>query len=85
MCVTIVNQLLESKLKIYIAFCQDRHLDPEIKAFRLRGDAIIFAQEYMVSHVGYPDDLHYEDTGILYCINYGDEEDHAYVFESELL
>jgi hypothetical protein len=70
---------------IYIAFCNDRHTDPEIVAFRKSEDAIKYAKNFI--------DENKSDGAIveegceqcyLYSADYSCEGDYVYAFASEL-
>lgn len=65
----------------YIAYCQDRHLDPVQRVFPSREKAIKFARKYMASHVAHPEGLSEHDDGTKFEILYEYEEDYALVVE----
>jgi len=64
---------------IWIAYCEDRHIDPEMFGFRDRDKAIEKAREYMRDHVAYPAELQEEEIDGVWYMNYAEESDHAFV------
>jgi hypothetical protein len=77
--------MIGGNLKVYIAYCHDRHIDPDIEIFTDKDNAISFAREYMRHHVAYPEDLREEKLeGYDLYIAYAEEEDHAFVVERDV-
>jgi hypothetical protein len=72
-------------MKVYIAVCKDRHINPVVAAFTTEPLAEKFAREFMDDHMAQPskiEERHVE--GCLLYLVYGDEGDYAFVVESEL-
>ena len=69
----------------YVAYCNDRHIDPEIAVFMDLDSAIIWASEWMRKCVAHPENLREEKVeGFLYWLSYSEESDHAFVKETKL-
>lgn len=72
-------------MKIYVAYCHDRHIDPVIRVFSNRDKAVEFAREFMDEHMARPSLVKTEtvDCYVLW-LQYEPESDHAYVIETTL-
>lgn len=65
---------------IYIAICNDRHLDLDIEVFTEPEDAISYARTFAREHTIDPNAIEEEEIkGRLYHASYGTEGDCAYV------
>jgi hypothetical protein len=69
---------------VYIAVCQDRHIDPEATAHTSRDAAIAWARQYMREHVSNPDGLRERDDGDRWAMWYEYESDAAFVVSVEM-
>lgn len=69
---------------IWVAICQDRHLDTDITAWRSRDAAIEHARTYMREHVNYPEMLSENDYGEHWWMRYEAESDYAHVAPAPL-
>lgn len=69
---------------VWVAVCQDRHLDAEVFVCLTREGAIKKAKEYMKEHVSNPRGLRYADTPERYIIYYKYEDDTAFVVKTEI-
>lgn len=69
---------------VYVAYCEDRHIDPVIKVFRDYEKAVLWVNEWMEQHVAHPDKLTKEDTDFAYCLSCGEESDQAFIAEVDL-
>lgn len=75
----------ESSMKVYVAYCNDRHTDPEIKVFKDREEAIAHVKTFMEEHVVHPEGIEERKVeGYLLFLGYQFESDHAFVLEEEL-
>lgn len=73
-------------MKIYVAYCHDRHEDPDITAHATQEEALDYAEEYLREQVAHPLELtSWEDVGDgRWEMRYNVERDHAIVQECEL-
>ena len=72
-------------MKVYIAICMDRHIDPIINIFRTLEKAIDCCKEYIKDMVRFPEDIKESIIdGWLYYCDYSVEHDYVYVIEREL-
>ena len=71
-------------MTIYIAYCHDRHSDPELFGFFREDDAIKRARQYMNDTVAHPERLIEETVEGIFHIFYGEEEDEAFVMAVEV-
>jgi len=71
-------------MNVYVAYLNDRHIDPIIEVYKNRDDAIFAAREFMKNNMAHPE--HIREKGIEgYEIWLGYlESDCAYVVETEL-
>jgi len=69
---------------VYIAVCQDRHIDQEVTAHTSRDAAIAWARQYMREHVSKPIGLHESDDGNRWSMWYEYEIDNAFVVSGEM-
>lgn len=76
-------------MKVYVAYCKDRHEDPVVKVFRYRSMAEDYVRQFM-KRIGMSDgdlsDVIEELEGECYLlyIRYGEEGDHSFVVEADL-
>lgn len=67
---------------LFITYCHDRHIDPDVQAFTDKQAAIDYAWEYMRDSVAHPELLTEEKSeGCVLWIQYEPEDDHAFVVE----
>lgn len=72
-------------MKCFVAYCEDRHIDPVVKVFLELTSAVVWVNEWMDSHVAHPSNLAEEHVdGFAYRLNYGEESDHAFVVEADI-
>lgn len=72
-------------MKLYIAFCHDRHIDPVVRVFSTLEAANTYAKTFMHAHMAHSDGIVEEiDDDGMYCAQYQYEDDHAYVMEATL-
>jgi hypothetical protein len=77
--------LARKQMKIFIAFVQDRHTDPELRAFHDKEDAKYWARHRFRQVVHRPQQIKEEDAeGYELYLRYMEEGDYAFVIESEL-
>lgn len=55
---------------MWLAYCEDRHIDPETFLFKDRNKAINFIREWMKDHVAHPEYLEEEENGEEFRITY---------------
>jgi len=80
-----LSPIKESSMKVYIAYCNDRHTDPEIKLFKDPENAIAHVKTFMEEHVAHPEGIEEKTIdGYLFFLGYQFESDHAFVLEEEL-
>ena len=77
--------------KVYVALCEDRHIDPVIHVFTLPERAIDYCKRWTKENALHPDDIEeYELTddmragGWIYAATYSGEGDHVTAMEMEL-
>ena len=71
--------------KLYISYCNDRHIDPVINVFTDKDKAIEFTRSFMNEHMAYPDGI--EEIlvkGYILNLIYNYAEDNAFVIEAIL-
>jgi hypothetical protein len=72
-------------MKIYIAVCEDRHTDADVKVFTAPEKAIEYAKQFVLENASYPEDVEeWKTEGWLYHVTYSNEGDSVYVEEGEL-
>jgi len=72
-------------MKLYIAHCLDRHIDPVIRVFDTAQGAIDFAKKFVQKEARHPESISEETVrGWLYHASYSSEGDHVYVTETTL-
>lgn len=72
-------------MKIYVAYCHDRHVDPVIATFTTPEAACDFAREFMQENMANPKGITEETVeGHVLYLRYEYESDHAFVVETEL-
>lgn len=72
-------------MKLFVANCIDRHIDPVIEVFDTPEKAIEFCKEFMKANTSYPESIEENDIdGWIYHANYSCEGDHVYVTEHML-
>lgn len=72
-------------MNLFITYCHDRHIDPDVQVFTDKQRAIDYAWEYMTNSVAHPDGLVESPTdGYVLYIAYAEEEDHAFVVERSI-
>jgi hypothetical protein len=72
-------------MKLWIAHCIDRHIDPVIRVFDTPDAAIAFAKKFAQEEARGPESIEEEPVqGWLYHVNYSSEGDHVYVTETTL-
>lgn len=75
-------------MKLYIANCYDRHIDPVIKVFDTAEAAIAYCKEFMKEACAHKEYINYDESPIngeyLFYIYYQLESDHSYVTETRL-
>jgi len=73
-------------MQIYIAYCNDRHIDPVIRVFKSFKSALEFAKEFVKENARFPEDVKEERVaGWLYYCQYSCEGDSVHVEAGELL
>lgn len=76
---------LRLKTSLWMAVCQDRHLDADLSIHKTREEAIDYARAYMRAHVARPDDLIESDSPGRWDIESShDDSDNAYVIYAEV-
>ncbi len=69
----------------FVAYCEDRHIDPVVRVFTTLPTAIVWVNEWMEEHVAYPEELAEDEVGVfVYWLNYGEESDHAFIAEAKI-
>lgn len=76
-------------MKLYVAYCADRHVDPVVKVFSTPEKAVKFTRQFMYDNMAHSDGIVEEAIdraaeGLLCRFSYKYESDHAYAFEAEL-
>jgi hypothetical protein len=74
-------------MKLFAAYCHNRHKDPLVRVFSTPEKATQFAWKFMLANVAHPDGIQVEEEnepGVLCLYTYKYAEDHAYAFEVEL-
>ena len=72
-------------MKVYVAYCHDRHVDPVVSVHQHSDDARHRVDDVMRDAVAHPSMLQREEVeGYVYYLAYGEESDHAFVVECEL-
>jgi hypothetical protein len=72
-------------MKLYVAYCYDRHTDPVIRIFSTPGKAMDYARAFMQQNMAHPEHVTEQPSkDHLLLLEYGVEGDHAFVFEAEL-
>lgn len=72
-------------MKLFLAHCLDRHIDPVIRVFDTAEGAIAFAKKFIQEEARHPDQIEEEPVkGWLYHATYSSEGDHVYVTETTL-
>ena len=73
-------------MKCFVAYCYDRHIDPVVRVFLDLPSAILWVNDWMEEYVARPDNLIEQPlaAGYAYYLTYGEEEDHAFVMETEM-
>lgn len=67
-------------MKLYVAYCNDRHVDPVIRVFSDRDKACEFARTFMADNMAHPEHVKVERVqGYILFLRYDLESDHAYV------
>lgn len=72
-------------MKLYIAECYDRHIDPVIKVFDSPEAAILYVKAFVHDNARHKDSIEEEqvDWALYYC-RYSNEGDHVLVKEGML-
>lgn len=70
--------------RLYVAVCNDRHIDPVVMVFTDRARAIEAASIYMREHVACPEKLQKNDSGGRWSISYEFAEDNAFVVSANI-
>lgn len=65
-------------MKLYVAYCEDRHVDPVIRVFDTLESANAFARAFMEDNMAHPEHIKHSIVDGFYCGRYV-ESDHAYV------
>lgn len=74
-----------AKVKIYIAICEDRHIDSVVRVFDTPEKAISYAKSFVEDNARHPEDVEESKIdGWLYHCSFSDEGDHVRVEESDL-
>lgn len=73
-------------MKLYIAHCIDRHIDPVIRVFDTFDGALGFVKDWLQKETANTQRQIEEDEvdGWLYYASYSSEDDHVYVTETTL-
>lgn len=73
-------------MKVYVAYCNDRHIDPVVEVFDEAEKAKEFARQFMRTHVASPDFVQEDEEvpGFVLVLRYFIAEDHAFVVEREV-
>jgi hypothetical protein len=83
------RELTQRYQTLFVAYCHDRHLDPEIRVFTTLVPAMKWAKAYMTDHVAHPEHLtestYGDDDTTTYRIQYELESDHALVVPATLI
>jgi len=72
-------------MKIYLAICIDRHVDPHVKAFAVLERAKKYARGWVDENARHPESIEESDVGgWLYHCQYSEEGDYVFVIDGEL-
>jgi hypothetical protein len=77
-------------MKLYVAYCHDRHVEPEVRVFTDRTTAIEYAKQFMHWSMAHPEGIVAGDEdghpieGYEAYFSYKYESDHAFVVAVEL-
>lgn len=72
-------------MKIYLACCFDRHIDPVIKPFSTEAKAIQFSKDFCKEKAWYTEDIEEKEiTRWLFYATYSGDEDYVFVIEEDV-
>ena len=73
-------------MKLYVAECYDRHIEPVIKVFDTKDAAISYAKDFVHDNARHKDSIEEEqfDWALYFC-TYSTEGDHVLVKETTLI
>ena len=69
-------------MKVYLAICLDRHIDPVIEVFDTKQEAIQYAKDFVRDYACHAEQIQESKVnGWLYHCDYSSENDYVYVEE----
>ena len=69
-------------MNVYVAYCSNRHCDPEVNCFMYLPDAREYCHKFMAENCAHLDMIRSVDVqDFELWLQYGEEADHAFVVE----